>query len=181
MNQHTKVFLNVWVSHWQPPPFIHSTIKHPNKSWQTVLPEKFITTINYIIQSSPPPLSGTKFRFEISNAAAIHNSSILQSHNFDMTRTIAANHNSHISYGSEFQTVEVLEPLLQKSPLWKAVSEILVKGEKYPSSASTIQNNNQTSGNPYNKEIISQQRRTHWSSQKSSRRISMQESNFRQR
>ena len=49
-----------------------------------------------------------------------------------MTKTIAANPNSHISYGSELRTVEVLEPLLHKIPLWKAVSEILVKGAKYP-------------------------------------------------
>ena len=42
-----------------------------------------------------------------------------------MNRTIAANPNIHISYGSEFRTVEVLEPLLHKSPLWKVVSEIL--------------------------------------------------------
>ena len=68
----------------------------------------------------------------MSNAAAIHNAAILQSHNFDMTRTVLANPNSHISYGSELRTVEVLETLLHKSPLWKEVSEILVKGEKYP-------------------------------------------------
>ena len=49
-----------------------------------------------------------------------------------MTRTISANTNSNISYGSEFRTVEVLEPLLHKIPLRKAVSEILVKGAKYP-------------------------------------------------
>ena len=49
-----------------------------------------------------------------------------------MTSTIAANPNSHISYGSEFRTIEVLQPLLQKKNLWKAVSEILSKGAKYP-------------------------------------------------
>ena len=68
----------------------------------------------------------------MSNEAAIHNAAILQSQNFDMTSTIAAKTNSHISYGSEFRTIEVLEPLLQKIPLWKAVSEILGKGAKYP-------------------------------------------------
>ena len=36
----------------------------PNK---IVLPDNFITTINEIIQRSPPPPSGTKFRFEMSN------------------------------------------------------------------------------------------------------------------
>ena len=49
-----------------------------------------------------------------------------------MTRTIAANPNSRISYGYEFRTVEVLEPLLHKTPLWKSVSEILFKEAKYP-------------------------------------------------
>ena len=68
----------------------------------------------------------------MSNAATIHNAYILQSHNFDITRTIASNTNIHISYGSEFRTVEVLEPLLHKTPLWKEVSEVLVKGAKYP-------------------------------------------------
>ena len=68
----------------------------------------------------------------MSNEAAIQNAAILQSHNFDMTRALAANPNSHISYGSEFKTVEFLEPLLHKSPLWKAVSDILSKGAKYP-------------------------------------------------
>ena len=121
----------MWVGHWRPPPIIHSDIKHPNKYWQTVPPDNFITTIYDIIQRSPHPPSRKKI-FEISNAAATHNNYILQSHNFDMTRTIAANHNSHISYRSEFRTVEVLEPLLQKIPLWKSVSEILVKGAKYP-------------------------------------------------
>ena len=65
---------------------------------------------------------------KISNPAAIHNAAILQSHNFDMTKTIAANPNSHISYGYGFRTVEFLEPLLHKSPFWEVVSEILVKG-----------------------------------------------------
>ena len=49
-----------------------------------------------------------------------------------MTRTIAATPNIHIYYGYKFRTFEVQEPLLQKSPLWKAVSDILVKGAKYP-------------------------------------------------
>ena len=49
-----------------------------------------------------------------------------------MTRTITANLNSHISYGSEFRKFQVLEPLLYKSPLYKEVSEILVEGAKSP-------------------------------------------------
>ena len=49
-----------------------------------------------------------------------------------MTRTMAENTNRHISYISESRTVKVLEPLLHKMLLWIAVSEILVKGEKYP-------------------------------------------------
>ena len=96
--------------------------KHTNKSWQTLLPNNFINTIDEIIQRSLPPPSSTHFRFEMSNEAAIHNDAILKSHNFDITRATAANPNSHISYGSEFQTVEVLEPPHPIIHLWKAVS-----------------------------------------------------------
>ena len=91
-----------------------------------------MTNIKKIISYQPPPPTSTPFKFEMTAEAANHNATILESHNYDLTRTIAAYPNSHISYGSEFRTSTVLHPLLSKSPLWPAISSILNKGAKYP-------------------------------------------------
>ena len=131
MNQHTKIFFSC-VSRSLTTASHHSFSYKTSKQTLANSSARQLYHHHLWHHSEVPTSTIQKKIFEISNAAATHNNYILQSHNFDMTRTIAANHNSHISYRSEFRTVEVLEPLLQKIPLWKSVSEILFKGAKYP-------------------------------------------------
>ena len=96
------------------------------------MPPSFITTIKSIIHKSPPPPASTPFIFSMTKEAAIHNEKILSQYNYDLTRIISGHPHSNISYGSEFRTSAVLQPLLHRSPLWPTVSSILDEGAKYP-------------------------------------------------
>ena len=40
--------------------------------------------------------------------------------------------NSHISYGSESRSVDILRPLLHLSPFWGSIHSFLSKGARYP-------------------------------------------------
>ena len=89
-------------------------------------------TIKTILATPCPTPSPTPFIFELSKEAAIHNSSILENHNYDMTRVIGAHPNSNISYGSEFRSISTLAPLLHRSPFWNKIKSSLSKGARYP-------------------------------------------------
>ena len=89
-------------------------------------------SIHKILETPCPTPSPTPFIFELSKEAALHNSSILQTHNYDMTRVIGAHLNSNISYGSEFRSVTTLAPLLHRSPFWNDIKSSLSKGARYP-------------------------------------------------
>lgn len=67
------------------------------------LPRDFMNKIKKILSDNPPVPTSTPFIFENTKNGAIHNSKILESFNFDITKAIAAFPNSHISYGSEFR------------------------------------------------------------------------------
>ena len=96
------------------------------------LPRDFMNKIKKILRDNPTVPTSTPFLFENTKNAAIHNSKILESFNFDITKTIAAFPHSHISYGSEFRNPTALEPLLNKHPFWPSVKQSLSKGAKFP-------------------------------------------------
>jgi uracil DNA glycosylase len=52
------------------------------------------------------------FIFENSQAAAHHNSLLLEKHNFDLEKIISSNHPSPLSFGSDFQPSSDLFELL---------------------------------------------------------------------
>ena len=90
-----------------------------------------MSTIKRIMIDNPPPLNKSPFRYELSDEAAAHNSSILERFNFDLTRVIAAHPNTEIAYGSEFRQVQVLEPLLHRHPYWPYLKSSLQKGLRF--------------------------------------------------
>ena len=96
------------------------------------LPPNFMAKIKTILATPIAKPTATPFRFEATHEAAIHNAAILQKHDFDMAKVIAAHPNSHLSYGSEFRAAQTLEPLLEKSPFWNEVEKSLTKGARYP-------------------------------------------------
>ena len=88
--------------------------------------------VKAIIESPTSAPKGTHFSFENNINAAKHNEKILESFDFDLTKAIAANPNSNISYGSEFCNPTILDPLLHKHPLWQRVRKSLTHGAKFP-------------------------------------------------
>ena len=92
--------------------------------------KNFITKIISISCNSPPPLSPSPFKHELSNQAADHNSGILEKHGCDLSRLIAAHPNTEISPGSEFRNPSVLQPLLKNHHLWDYIQDSLCHGVK---------------------------------------------------
>jgi hypothetical protein len=74
----------------------------------------------------------TIFSFHHSEEAKIQNTKILRRYNFDITLAIRDQPNSMVSFGSEFQDPEDLEPLLHQHPNWSALKEILINGISFP-------------------------------------------------
>jgi hypothetical protein len=76
-----------------------------------------------------PPL----FRFDVSAEAAAFNFDLLQQHKFDLGKLLNPTEGRSItSYGSEFKSVQALEPLLGQHPRWKAFSDRLQHGATFP-------------------------------------------------
>jgi hypothetical protein len=89
---------------------------------------KMLSTIQHILRQpsvvpNPPP-----FSFEVSTKAAEKNTTILETHGFDLTKTLTAYDRNTTTPGSEFRDVNLLRPLLQRHPLWTVLHRILTKG-----------------------------------------------------
>jgi hypothetical protein len=91
-----------------------------------------MTAIKRILQSDSPPLNPPLFIFKRCPLAAAHNAQILQRFDFDLDRAIRSQHPSQISYGSEFRSSAVLEPLLFDHPFWARLKDILDNGASFP-------------------------------------------------
>jgi hypothetical protein len=72
------------------------------------------------------------FSFKNTDEAKKINASILQHHNWDITKAIEAQPNSIVSFGSEFRSTKELEQLLFFHPLWTSLKEILINGATFP-------------------------------------------------
>jgi hypothetical protein len=57
---------------------------------------------------------------------------ILQCYHFNIDLAIQAQHNSSISYGSEFRPVSELSKIFSSHPLWKFLSTTLINGATFP-------------------------------------------------
>ena len=79
------------------------------------------------------PLEPNPFRFANSKDAALHNSAILEQHNYDLDATLSATaKGSHLECGSEFRPATQLEPLLKDHPLWHRTKCLLNDGCSIP-------------------------------------------------
>ena len=56
---------------------------------------------------------------------------IIKSHG-SLEAAISAQHNSPITYGSEFRPTSILQPLMHRHPIWEKTSHILNNGTTFP-------------------------------------------------
>lgn len=64
--------------------------------------------------------------------AAIHNTKILEKHNYDLEKAIEAQGFTNLSMGAELRPSEQLEPLLRHHPNFNKLEEIIQQGVRYP-------------------------------------------------
>jgi hypothetical protein len=79
-----------------------------------------------------PPLQASPFKFDRTQAAATHNTLLLQS--FDFNTDVATQNTPHtvLSYGSEFKPSHIIAPLLQQHHHWLKIKDIVDNGMSYP-------------------------------------------------
>jgi hypothetical protein len=85
--------------------------------------------------ASTPTQTPTKpsFRFEFSKEAAIHNSEILEKHNFDLEAAIASdNAFTPLTLGSELRPIDQLDKLLGHHPNYPTFRQNTLHGIDYP-------------------------------------------------
>ena len=92
----------------------------------------FYNTAQQVAASQCPTPGKSSFLFELSKEAALHNSKILESHEYDLERAIQSQGFTHLSMGSELRPVTQLEPLLRHHPYWPELKQIALHGVDYP-------------------------------------------------
>jgi hypothetical protein len=80
--------------------------------------------IRAIRKSIPPTFRSPPFRFELTRAAAEHNTGVLASADFDLHSIITAGH-TICTPGAESRPHTTLQPLLEKHPLWAHAKDVL--------------------------------------------------------
>ena len=68
----------------------------------------------------------------MSNKAALANTMLAESHNFNLERATQSIPNTMLSYGAEFRSIHIITLLLQHHPNWNLVKDIITKGASYP-------------------------------------------------
>ena len=68
----------------------------------------------------------------MSNKAALANTMLAESHNFNLERATQSIPNTILSYGAEFRSAQIIALLLQHHPNWNLVKDIITKGASYP-------------------------------------------------
>jgi hypothetical protein len=116
----TKSFIEL-----PPAPRAQPVLK-PKTRAKVDLPQVVATLLKTTSTLSKPQLC-----FEVSDEAAAFNMRILRENKFDLEK-ILNSHPSVTSYGSEFKSVEELEPLLQYHPRWKDLKTKLTEGAAFP-------------------------------------------------
>ena len=91
----------------------------------------FITNILHIMSRPRSTPSAPPFRFGLTTADLEHNSKLLASVDFDLSRLLPQYQHTTLGYGSEFRPVEELAVLLGKHPHFRFVRQILSSGMDY--------------------------------------------------
>jgi hypothetical protein len=94
--------------------------------------EWFIPTLQTIINTTHTAPNAPSFKFELTQEAAEYNMNLLQRHNNDLQSYIIYNKGTYISFGSEFRSPELLEPLLLHHPNWRRFRDLLTQGSSWP-------------------------------------------------
>jgi hypothetical protein len=69
--------------------------------------------------------------FSMDEAAAAHNSKLLEEHGFDLGKFLAAHSDTTLNYGSEFRPIEQLARILGQHPNFDELQKILTSGMDY--------------------------------------------------
>ena len=101
-----------------------SSVRHTSSS--------LVDAIAHLSSMNQEPLRPPTFEFEWSSSAAEQNHSILKQNNFDVAASIASQHTSPVSFGSEFKSVSSLRSLLGHHPLWNGIFNSLSFGVDFP-------------------------------------------------
>ena len=88
--------------------------------------------VSHIWTQPSPLLQQPEFHFTWSQEAAIHNWACLTKYNLDLNKALAHQRNTPLEFGSEFRSIELLQPLLEYHPLWHRVHTWLTQGVQYP-------------------------------------------------
>jgi hypothetical protein len=111
------------VSHKSPPTFAQPAVDAPHMAISAT-----ISAILAIPSIDPGP---SQFLFQLDHLCAIHNVNILEAHNFNLNRTILADGNSSLHFGSELCPPEALQLLLGPHPLWPRIEALLRHGPHF--------------------------------------------------
>ena len=98
------------------------------KTW----PEMGLNIITQITSTQSPPINKSKFKFEVTRSAAEHNINLLRRFNFNLMEALKYDNDSFTATGSEFRSIQILEPLLQHHPLWNRLKTHLLTGIRFP-------------------------------------------------
>ena len=93
---------------------------------------QFIAIVTKIASSQCPTPAHSEFRFELSQAAAKHNSAVLAKYDYDLGKAIEANPNSIVSPGSELRPVSQLDQLFVHHPNYPRFRSNSINGIDYP-------------------------------------------------
>jgi hypothetical protein len=113
------------------PELIDPGLDLPPAPW----PQDCYTWLQSIQQAmlwSPPAVSQSPFRFEISVEAAAHNWSILAAEGMDLRQVLHADEHLPTCPGSNFRPLDLLEPIFTGHPNWNRVSSMLSVGANFP-------------------------------------------------
>ena len=92
----------------------------------------FISTIEHITKAEVEAPSASQFCFKYIVDAMEHNDKLLKSFNYNFERVVQSNPNTIISYGSELQPIDQLQPLLRHHPMWNDFDACATNEIDYP-------------------------------------------------
>ena len=113
-----------------PKEFFQPPIMGPDDSTEPL--PWFLREIVRLLKTEIHTPSKSSISFEVSTKSASENVLVLERHGWDLSRLIAACPDSRLGYGSEFQSVKELSPLLSwHDPNFAALSNLITQGMPY--------------------------------------------------
>jgi hypothetical protein len=111
---------------------LHCLPEHIQEESQNLHHFDLPAAIALIREHTQPPLAPNPWKFERTHTAALHNTNLLKSFNFNPEVATQSIPNTTLSYGSEFKPAHILQPLLQFHQHWPSFQEIVNNGVSYP-------------------------------------------------